>query len=426
MKKKLTNNLGLKLLAFVVAVALWLVVVNIDDPVITNTYSGISVEVLNVESLTDQGKVYEVLNGTDTISVTVTGKRSILDSISKENIRATADLKDLTLMDTVAINLATNKNFNQIEGMKSDTAALQLSIEDLMTKHFSVSVDVSGEPEDGFIVGSVTSSINTVSVSGPASVISKIASVKGGVSVAGRSSDMTTTSALRCYDENGKIIEHAGIAISASNVSVSVEVLATKAVEVHYGYEGTPAAGFVVGGPIISDRNAIYLAGSAEVLAGVGSVEVPSFVVNVDGAKEEVVKKLNLYDYLPEGVIFADENFLGNVTVRVPIEKTERRSVQVAVDKIVIHGVPQGFTAEIQGEEETGEVTLQVEGLTAVLEEANLTDLAGIVDLQNFAASMPEEEEWKDGEYVVPVELLLPDGITLAEDSKVTVILRRE
>ena len=31
--KKLTNNLGLKVLAVLFAIALWIVVVNIDDPV---------------------------------------------------------------------------------------------------------------------------------------------------------------------------------------------------------------------------------------------------------------------------------------------------------------------------------------------------------------------------------------------------------
>ena len=58
----LTNNILLKILSVLVAVALWLVVVNYDDPTITNTYSGIKVDIINANVLTDQGKVYEVIN----------------------------------------------------------------------------------------------------------------------------------------------------------------------------------------------------------------------------------------------------------------------------------------------------------------------------------------------------------------------------
>ena len=45
MKKSLTNNIGLKLLAFLFAFMLWLLVVNIDDPVDTKTFDSIPVTI---------------------------------------------------------------------------------------------------------------------------------------------------------------------------------------------------------------------------------------------------------------------------------------------------------------------------------------------------------------------------------------------
>ena len=424
MRKKITNNIGLKLLALVVAIALWLVVVNIDDPIISNTYSGIPVEVLNAETLTDQGKVYEVLNKTDVITVTVTGKRSILDALSKENIRATADLKDLTLVDTVAISLSTNKNNNQIEGMKSDITALQLSIEDLMTKHFSVSVETTGEPEEGYVIGNVTSNLNTVAVSGPASVVSSIDSVKGVVSVAGRNSDMTTTSSLKCYNAQGELIDHGSLNISATNVSVGVEILATKAVEVHYGYEGETAEGFMVSGQPTSDRNAIYLSGRSDVLRNITVIEVPAEAVSVEGAREEVVKKINLHDYLPEGVEFADPDFLGNVTVRVPVEKTDEISATIEADKITIRGLPDGLSAKIVSlPEDEDEIAFTAEGLPETLETVELQDVTGVVDLQALAESL-DVESLTEGEYEVEVKLILPEGFRQKGSLKVLVILK--
>lgn len=60
--KKLTNNLGLKVLAVLFAIALWIVVVNIDDPVKPAQYT-ISVTQDNMDYLTSNGKYSETLGG---------------------------------------------------------------------------------------------------------------------------------------------------------------------------------------------------------------------------------------------------------------------------------------------------------------------------------------------------------------------------
>ena len=56
MKNLFTKNLGLKIVSVLGAFILWLVVVNVDDPIISKTYTGIAVEVLNEDVLTEQGK----------------------------------------------------------------------------------------------------------------------------------------------------------------------------------------------------------------------------------------------------------------------------------------------------------------------------------------------------------------------------------
>ena len=52
MKKMLTNNISLKLLAVLFAIIFWLIVVNIDDPDVTRTFHGIPVTVLDEEVIT--------------------------------------------------------------------------------------------------------------------------------------------------------------------------------------------------------------------------------------------------------------------------------------------------------------------------------------------------------------------------------------
>ena len=72
MRQLFTKNLGLKIISVLAASILWLVVVNVDDPVISKTYTGIPVEILNGDVLTEQGKCYDILSDSSTINVVVT------------------------------------------------------------------------------------------------------------------------------------------------------------------------------------------------------------------------------------------------------------------------------------------------------------------------------------------------------------------
>ena len=76
MRKRITNNLALKILAFLIAAFLWLVVVNIDDPVDDKTFSNIPVQVTHEEVITDNNNTYQIVDNTQEINVTVTAQRS--------------------------------------------------------------------------------------------------------------------------------------------------------------------------------------------------------------------------------------------------------------------------------------------------------------------------------------------------------------
>ena len=61
--KVFTQNLILKLISIVAAVILWVIVVNVDDPTKEVTISGITVNVLNDNLITDNDQVYEIVSG---------------------------------------------------------------------------------------------------------------------------------------------------------------------------------------------------------------------------------------------------------------------------------------------------------------------------------------------------------------------------
>ena len=105
MKKpnKLFNNIGLKILAVIFSVLLWLISVNVNDPVDTEVYRNIPVELENTNLLTDEGMTYEVLdvgdesktvrNNQDTVAFRYTAK-----TVDDEVVDSSYDRGDTTRM----------------------------------------------------------------------------------------------------------------------------------------------------------------------------------------------------------------------------------------------------------------------------------------------------------------------------------------
>ena len=95
MKEKLTHNLNLKVLAVLFSIIIWIIVVNIDDPVKSVQFNDIPVQIVNELTLTDKGQVYEIVEGQEKVDVTVSGRRSVIEDLSKDNINVVADMKEL-------------------------------------------------------------------------------------------------------------------------------------------------------------------------------------------------------------------------------------------------------------------------------------------------------------------------------------------
>ena len=66
MAKSLTANIGLKLLAVLFAVIIWIVVVNIQNPQTTVSFTT-TATIINSEIITDRNQVFEVKDNTDVI-----------------------------------------------------------------------------------------------------------------------------------------------------------------------------------------------------------------------------------------------------------------------------------------------------------------------------------------------------------------------
>lgn len=216
----LTHNFGLKLLAVVVSCGLWFVVNSITDPVEKKPFSNIPVEIINEEMVTSEGKVYEILEGTNYVNVVVTGKRSVLANIARDDLRAVADMSKLTFMNTVGIEVSSARNNSELD-FKTNIDNVKLLIENRKSIQKSILASVSGEPADGYVVDRALASPNVVRFSGPESLIMQIDHVEAVANIEGGSSDISTSVDLKIYDADGKEIKSNSIKMNISTVNVA-------------------------------------------------------------------------------------------------------------------------------------------------------------------------------------------------------------
>ncbi|MBQ6129086.1 MAG: hypothetical protein IKE35_07585 [Lachnospiraceae bacterium] len=428
MKNLFTKNPGLKIISVLAAFFLWLVVVNVDDPIISKTYTGVPVEILNEEVLTDQGKCYEVLNDSANINVVVTAHRSVLDGMSKDYIKATADLKMLTTLDTVPIEVRSVRFSDRIESVTTRETGVKLSIENLIKKEVSVLVGYEGEPAEGYMLAGVENALSTITVSGPESVVSKVSSVMAVADIQGINSDFTVTEPLYPYDANNEQITDDRLILSRTVTEIKYIIYATKTIPISSGYSGNPAPGFGANGTVITEPSSVLIAGRGENFEDMEVIYISPDQVSVEGATSDVTAQVNISDYLPSGVIFADTSFDPNIRVKVGIEQNQRKVIDVPLSNITVENVPEGYIVNIV--DIGGTVPVEIQGIGDAYDRYSGDLAIGKIDAASLVprAGIPADHEPGTpvtGESDGTVSFDFPAGVSLVNPVTLMVVVDR-
>lgn len=407
MKEKIFNNLSLKIVSAVFAVILWTVIVNIYDPNTSYTFSNITVQLVNTQSLTEKNYTFEVVDG-GKISVTVSGPKSVVTDLKTSDIAATADLSKVTAFtDYVDIQVQVVKDgqvLNNVEAVPR-TSALKLSIENRDTNTYAVNVNTTGTPANGYAVASTTTSPTYIKVTGPTSLVEGVASVGVDIDVSGAKGTVNTQSDINMYDSDGNIIANEELEMSSETADVIVEMARTKTVPVVVKTSGTPSQDCVVTGTSLS-QTSVVISGQQEALSKIDNITIPSSAVSVDGLSEDKTYTFKLTDYVPSGVKIVSDSRL---QVTIKISKASTKTVHISSDAIKIENVSSGYNAVIEG---TG-IDVIISGTGTMLENISATDITCNVNAAGLSA----------GTHSVDVSVSVPDGCSVLESSSVKLTL---
>ena len=216
MRKRLLNNWGLKLISLVLAFFLWFLVIQIGDPKDDRDMGNITVKLINTELLDKENKVYEVLDDTDEVRVTVYAPKSVFTQLRNSDINAEADVSKLTELNTVPIDFSTTAA--NVVSIRGSHDVVKLNIEDKASKYVPLNYSTAGTPADGYAVTAITPDQNRIEVSGPKSVVEQVKYAGVQIDVSDASSNLMANVDIHLYNVLGEEVTHSKLAKNVNYV----------------------------------------------------------------------------------------------------------------------------------------------------------------------------------------------------------------
>ena len=422
MKKNMLNKFTLKILSLIIAILIWLLVRNVDDPIIVRTFYEIPVTIENASYRAENLEIPLLVDGKDTVKVRIKGARSVVNKLEKEDITAVADMTQIISKDTTPIMVPVEVTCTGISD--SDITVrprnIQVNIEKQKSVEKTIAVSTGDtQPDKDYEIGNLKANPEKVTISGPESIIDRIDKVVALVDVTGRKeSNIEIKSQLKIYDKNldelsAKQLEYLNIKeISDNTIRIQAQFWKVKQnVKIKAEYSGEPKHGYEVDSiNLVPDT--VSVAGTEEALKKLeqegNTLEIPGKYIDVTDKTGDFEENIDLNELLPEDLkLVRDVN--SSVIATVKILPYNSRDYEVSVTQIKADNKAEDLDLVFQDEQ----ITIRAKAKEQDLDSLSTADIQVQIDLNGYG----------EGEYEVPVTVTLPSGYELVEDIKVKVKL---
>ena len=309
--KKIFNNMGLKLLAFVVAAIIWFAIYLNMNPSVDGFVS-VPVKVLNEEYILNQNKTYSFLDNR-VVRVNYSVKSEYQTQIRQSDFEVYVDLKNLDNTDMVPVEIRQDSSVESyLWNVSVEPDVLHIALEDASRKEFEVKYDINGEISVGHSIGNVILSPNVVYVSGSNADIENIDKVSIEIPVNNNDEMFSGIASVNVIGKDGRLIAFNSLSLSAYEVNYSVVMNSQSTVELNTIVEGNIEDGYTYEEAIINPKT-ITVNGPRSVLNNLYTLDLP--VIDLGGLTEDKEFIYMASDILPIGITSSTQYI--TVTVKI-------------------------------------------------------------------------------------------------------------
>lgn len=391
----LRNNNVIRVVAVLVGILLWVIVrldvQNSSGPsqptTISQTYTNVAVQVVGL----DEDRLTLMSYEPQRVTLTVIGTASSLRRVSGD-YRVLLNLTDVQPGEQL-VSL-THEGFPANVQVVLDPPNVAVVIDEKERKELPVTIEVAGEPAQGYLAGEPIVQPNRVNVTVESSVADRVASVVGVVDIAGAKQTVKREVRLAALGPDGEELD---VPISPAVVEVEVPVtLPFKTVPLQISLDGDTPPGLAVES-FTQSAAEVKVYAPQEILDRISFYEGP----RIDLSR---LNRTQTFEFdLPEmdGVERVEP---AEVSATVTIADAE--VVTFGEVPIVLNGAREGFTYSA-GENDAGTMAVSLEAAPSVAAGLTADDVTASVEV----GMLPP------GEYELPVVFSLPVFAELAEDT---------
>ncbi len=309
--EKIIAELRTFLLAFVLALAVWISAVTSTDPDEVRVFpSAVPLEIVGMESgLVSLEKL------PDKVQVTLRAPRSVWQELlaSPQSVRAVLDLTGLGEgTHTIKVRLQIAPGPVRVIGVSP--SSVTLTLENVLSRQISLEAVVSGQPAIGYQAGSITLEPSQVIVSGPQSLVSRVARLKVEVNLNGVRETIDRTLPIQALDEKGQTISGINLLPANAHIVIPIQQMGGyRDAVVKVVVRGQVANGYHLSGISVFPPIVTLYSENPQLISGLPGV-IETEPLDLSGLKENLTTRLGLL--LPAGIsVIGDQSVLVQVNV---------------------------------------------------------------------------------------------------------------
>lgn len=369
MTKLMNRSLAAKLISIFFAMILWLYVMSVINPRVTQEVMNVPVELVN-EAVIRQSGLVVYGSPEPTIRVRLTGSRDQVHRVSRENIDARVDLRGYDVgINSIPIEVIVPGGVDVDWSPKFAT----IELEQIISKQKEVTIEVDGQPAAGFVLGEPQIRPSQVWIEGPESVVNSVDRIMAQLILDGQQENISLSLPLRAVNSRGDEVTQVDVRTSFVDVFAPVDRLKSVGVDVDMSLE--VADGFQVVS-IATDPVNITIRGQEQLLEQISRLQTEQLVM--ENLSESVETRVNVI--LPEGVSAFDQR---QVNVRIEVEAVIEETYEVDWEQIRLLNLDPRLQVVEESLPEIIEVT--VTGLESAIRNMNSRALQVHLDMDGLA-----------------------------------------
>jgi YbbR domain-containing protein len=334
MLHRLLNNVGSIILALVLAIVVWVVAANEENPIVEDVFpEAVPIEIVNQpEGTIIFGDVV------DTVQLTLRASQASWDELSVNKFRAQVDLAGLgTGVHDLEVQVTCSDDSVRIVKKKPEKITVRL--EELKEKEVEVKVNILDNPPLGYIARPASAIPSKVKITGPAPMVDQVVTAVVDFFLRNAKDTVERRVDLSLRDAQDNVVGWVTPEPDQVTVEVPIEQRwGYKEVAVRTNWEGQVAPGYRIDNVSV-DPSIVTVIGSPGALR-----EIPGYLetapVDVSNASADVVARMPLV--LPEGVSLP---LAGSQGVTVTVNVTAIESELTLQSELIIQGLSPGLKA---------------------------------------------------------------------------------